>query len=62
MLSSPNSTSNHRMVPARRRFLRSAEIRQNIAVVKAELTMVKWIVSGVGFGMLLLLIRSFWPT
>ena len=37
------------------------EIRQDIAVMKAELTMVKWIVSGVGFGMLLLLVRSFWP-
>ena len=37
------------------------ELKLGLAVVKAELTMVKWIVSGVGFGMLLLLIRTFWP-
>ena len=38
------------------------ETRRDVAVVKAELAMVKWIVSGVGFGMLLLLFQSFWPT
>ncbi len=37
------------------------ELKLGLAVVKAELTMVKWIVSGVGFGMVLLLIRTFWP-
>ena len=37
------------------------ELKLGLAVQKAELTMVKWIVSGVGFGMLLLLIRTFWP-
>jgi hypothetical protein len=33
----------------------------DLATVKAELAMVKWIVSGVGFGVLLLVLRSFWP-
>ena len=37
------------------------ELKLGLAVQKAELTMVKWIVSGVGFGMLLLLVRTFWP-
>ena len=37
------------------------ELKIGLAVVKAELTMVKWMVSGVGFGMLLLLVRTFWP-
>ena len=34
----------------------------DLATVKAELAMVKWIVSGVGFGVLLLVLRSFWPS
>lgn len=38
-----------------------AALRTDLAVVKAELAMVKWIVSGVGFGVLLLVLRSFWP-
>ena len=38
-----------------------AGIRGELAVLKAELAMVKWIVSGVGFGVLLLVLRSFWP-
>jgi hypothetical protein len=38
-----------------------ATLRTDLAVVKAELAMVKWIVSGVGFGVLLLVLRSFWP-
>jgi hypothetical protein len=33
----------------------------DLAAVKAELAMVKWIVSGIGFGVLLLVLRSFWP-
>ena len=37
------------------------ELKIGLAVVKAELTMVKWMVSGVGFGMLLLLVRTFRP-
>ena len=37
-------------------------LRTDLAVVKAELTMVKWIVSGIGFGVLLLVLRSFWPS
>ncbi len=35
--------------------------RSDTAVVKAELAMVKWLVSGIGFGVLLLVLRSFWP-
>ena len=37
------------------------ELKIGLAVVKAELGMVKWMVSGIGAGMLLLLIRTFWP-
>ena len=37
------------------------ELKIGLAVVRAEITMVKWMVSGVGFGMLLLLVRTFWP-
>ena len=37
------------------------ELKTGLAVVKAELAMVKWMVSGVGFGMLLLLVQNFWP-
>jgi hypothetical protein len=33
-----------------------------LAVLKAELGMVTWIVSGVGFGVVLLVLRSFWPS
>jgi hypothetical protein len=32
-----------------------------LATVIAELSMVKWIVSGIGFGVLLLVLKSFWP-
>lgn len=39
----------------------TGELKIGLAVVRAELTMVKWMVSGVGFGMLLLLVRTFWP-
>ena len=38
-----------------------AELKIGLAVVKAELAMVKWMVSGIGAGMLLLLVRTFWP-
>ena len=37
------------------------ELKIGLAVVKAELGMVKWMVSGIGAGMLLLLIQTFWP-
>jgi archaellum component FlaC len=38
-----------------------AVLKTDVAVVRAELAMVKWIVSGIGFGVLLLVLRSFWP-
>lgn len=38
-----------------------ARLQIGLARVEAELGMVKWIVSGVGFGVLLLVLRSFWP-
>ncbi len=41
--------------------LKLASIDGEFAVVKAELAMVKWIVSGIGFGVFLLVLRSFWP-
>ena len=37
------------------------ELKIGLAVVQAELAMVKWMVSGVGFGMVLLLVRTYWP-
>ena len=37
------------------------ELNIGLAVVKAELGMVKWMMSGIGAGMLLLLVRTFWP-
>ena len=37
------------------------DLKTGLAVVRAELGMVKWMVSGVGAGMLLLLVRTFWP-
>ncbi len=37
------------------------EFRTDLAVAKAELALVKWLVSGIGFGVLLLVIKSFWP-
>ena len=36
-------------------------LQVELATVKAELGMVKGIVSGVGFGVVLLVLRSFWP-
>jgi hypothetical protein len=38
-----------------------AIVQVELATVKGELAMVKWIVSGIGFGVLLLVLRSFWP-
>ena len=37
------------------------ELKTGLAVVRAELGMVKWMVSGIGVGMLLLLVQTFWP-
>ena len=37
------------------------ELKIGLAVVRAELGMVKWMVSGTGAGMLLLLVQTFWP-
>jgi hypothetical protein len=37
------------------------ELKVGLAVVRAELAMVKWMVSGIGAGMLLLLVQNFWP-
>ena len=34
-------------------------VKQDVAVLKAELRMVKWLVSGVGFGMIALLLKTF---
>ena len=37
------------------------ELKIGLAVVRAELGMVKWMVSGIGAGMLLMLVQNFWP-
>lgn len=44
--------------------LRELELRldMKIETVKAELAIVKWMVSGIGFGVLLLVLKSFWPS
>jgi hypothetical protein len=39
----------------------TTNLQIELATVKAELGMVKWIVSGIGFGVVLLVLRSFWP-
>ncbi len=39
-----------------------AATKLDLAVVKAELALVKWIVSGIGFGVVLLILKSFWPS
>jgi phage shock protein A len=36
-------------------------IKVDFATLKAELGMLKWMIGGVGFGTLLLILRSFWP-
>ena len=38
-----------------------ATVRTELGV-RAELGRVKWVVSGIGFGVLLLVLRSFWPS
>jgi hypothetical protein len=36
-------------------------LKLDLAMVKAELALVKWLVSGIGFGVVLLVLKSFWP-
>jgi hypothetical protein len=38
-----------------------AEVRGDLAILRAELAVVKWVTGGVGFGVLLLVLKSFWP-
>ncbi|BCX17733.1 MAG: hypothetical protein KatS3mg117_1415 [Geminicoccaceae bacterium] len=40
---------------------RFAAVDAKLAVVQTELSMLKWMIGGVGFGLLLLIVRSFWP-
>ena len=37
------------------------DVKAELAVVKAELAIVKWMVGGIGFGVLLLVLKSFVP-
>ena len=37
------------------------DIKMSLAVVKAELTMIKWVAGGIGFGVAMLILKSFWP-
>jgi hypothetical protein len=38
-----------------------AGVKIDLAATKAELALVKWLVGGIGFGVFLLVIKSFWP-
>ena len=38
-----------------------ANLDSRLARIDAELAIIKWVVSGVGLGVLLLVVRSFWP-
>jgi hypothetical protein len=38
-----------------------ATMKVGIGAFKAEFGMMKWMVSGVGFGVLFMILRSFWP-
>jgi hypothetical protein len=38
------------------------DVKENLKVLEAKVTMVQWIVSGIGSGVLLLVLKSFWPT
>ena len=40
---------------------RFATLDTKISIVQAELGMLKWMIGGIGFGLLLLIVRSFWP-
>ena len=37
------------------------KIERELEVVKAELAIIKWLIGGIGFGVLMLLIKSFFP-
>ena len=37
-------------------------VESQLETIKAELAMVKWIVGGIGFGVLLLVVKSFFPS
>jgi hypothetical protein len=36
-------------------------LKIDFVVLKTEVSLVKWLISGVGFGVLLLVLKSFWP-
>ncbi len=36
-------------------------VDRELAAIRAELGMLKWMIGGIGFGVFLLVIRSFWP-
>ena len=38
-----------------------AEVKADISILKAQIALVQWLIGGVGFGVLLLILRSFWP-
>jgi hypothetical protein len=38
-----------------------AELGTKISVVEAKLGMIQWLIGRIGFGVLLLVIKSFWP-
>ena len=37
------------------------EVRTGFAEVRARLAMLQWMIGGIGFGVVLLIIESFWP-
>lgn len=37
-------------------------VDRDLKLVQAELAMLKWMIGGIGFGVLLLVLRSFWPS
>jgi hypothetical protein len=39
----------------------TTEIRADILILKAPIALVQWLIGGVGFGVLLLVLKSFWP-
>jgi hypothetical protein len=38
-----------------------AELNAELSIVKAQIALGQWLVGGVGFGVLLLILKSFWP-
>jgi hypothetical protein len=38
-----------------------AELKAELSIVKAQIALGQWLVGGVGFGVLLLILKSFWP-